>query len=261
MSNSYFWIKISKLYKYPILVCCTYIPPASSNYFDKNVFVDIENDILDYQVYDENYVLLLGDFNARTGLLSDLQQDGDIYSDTSYLNSNISRARKNFDGCINSSGQKLISLCKGNNLHILNGRKEGDSLGKFTFENVKGESSTVDYGIASYDLFDKISNFTVRPESYLSDHCQIANWLNIGAHKQKHDDSWKDNLYKLPNLFKFKCQNKASFLKALGTKDIQLKIRNFIDHQYLLTEKGLQDANKDFSDIIISAAKNVSLHH
>ena len=113
----------------------------------------------------------------------------------------------------------------------------------------------MDYGIASYDLFDKISNFTVRPESYLSDHCQIATWLNIGALKQKHDDSWKDNLYKLSNLFKFKCQNKASFLKALGTKDIQLKIRNFIDHQYLLTEKGLQDANKDFSDIIISAAK------
>ena len=85
-----------------------------------------------------------------------------------------------------------------------------------------------------HDLFDKISNFTVRPESYLSDHCQIATWLNIGAHKQKHDDSWKDNFYKLPNLFKFKCQNKASFLRTLRTKNIQLKTRNFIDHEYLL---------------------------
>ena len=73
-------------------------------------------------------MMLIGDFNARPGL----EHGGNRYTNTEYINSQISRTRRNFNGLINFSGQKLIELCKSNNLYILNGRKEGDTLGRFT---------------------------------------------------------------------------------------------------------------------------------
>ena len=66
----------------------------------------------------------------------------------------------------------------------------------------RGYYSTIDYAISSYDLFQKISHFIVKPESYLSDHCQIVTWLEID--KQNKDKSqWKNDLFKLPKSFKF----------------------------------------------------------
>ena len=117
-------------------------------------------------------MMLIGNFNARTGLLNDLEHGGNRYTNTEYINSQISRTRKNFDGLINFSGQKLIELCKGNNLYIPNGRKEGDTLGRFTYYNTKQAPNAIDYAISSYDLFQKISYFIVKPESYLRDDCR-----------------------------------------------------------------------------------------
>ena len=86
-------------------------------------------------------------------------------------------------------------MCKTNNLSILNGRIEGDTLGRFTYYNTNQAPSTIDYAIASYDLFQKISHFIVKPEFYLSDHCQIVTWFEID--KQNKDNSqWKNDLFK-----------------------------------------------------------------
>ena len=255
-SENYLWVKLTNLYTYPVLLCCTYIPPINSPYFDKNIFHNIESDIyiLQFERYGKNYTMLIGDFNARTGLLNDLEHDGNRYTDTEYINSQISRTRRNFDGLINFSGQKLIELCKTNNLYILNGRKEGDTLGRFTYYNTKQAPSTIDYAIASYDLFQKISHFIVKLESYLSDHCQIVTWFEID--KQNKDNSqWKNDLFQLPKSFKFEKTNKNIFLQKLASSKIQTKITSFLQHSYTLTKKGMQEANKNFSEIILQAAK------
>ena len=58
-------------------------------------------------------------------MLNDLEHGGNRYTNTEYTNFQIIRTRRNFHGFINFSGQKLIELCKSNNLYVLNGRKEG----------------------------------------------------------------------------------------------------------------------------------------
>ena len=170
-------------------------------------------------------MMLIGDFNARTGLLNDLEHGGNRYTNTEYINSQISRTRRNFDSLINFSGQKLIELCKSNNLYILNGRKEGDALGRFTYYNTKQAHSTIDYAISSYDLFQKISHFIVKPESYLSDHCQIVTWFEIDK-QNKDNRQWKNNSFKLPKSFKFEETNKNVFLGRIVI--IQNTNKNYI---------------------------------
>ena len=83
-------------------------------------------------------------------------------------------------------------------------------MGRFTYYSAKQESSTIDYAISSYVLFQKLSHFIVKPESYLSDHCQIVTWFEIN--KQNKDNSqWENDLFKLPKSFKFEKTNKNVF--------------------------------------------------
>ena len=80
---------------------------------------------------------------------------------------------KNFqDGISNTSGNKLIRILNENTMLTLNGRKIGDTLGRFTCHQYHG-SSTVDLAIVSWDLFHKIQYFKVNEPVWFSDHCPI----------------------------------------------------------------------------------------
>ena len=48
---------------------------------------------------------------------------------------------------------------------------------------------------------------------------------------------------------------KTFFLQELASSNIQTKITSFLQQSYTLTEKGMQEANKNFSEIILQAAK------
>ena len=60
----------------------------------------------------------------------------DKHNTSDNLTIQIDIQRISFDPEINSNGQKLIQLCKDNNLRIANGRCFGDSLGKGTFFSI-----------------------------------------------------------------------------------------------------------------------------
>ena len=126
-------------------------------------------------------VLLQGDFNCRTGQeldflgsdKSDLELGMENYDDQTMRNSE--------DKTINVRGKDLIETCKLNDLLILNGRMTGDIFGKLTSHNWNG-SSVVDYCLASYRIFDRISKFSVgKYIPWLSDHCLISTTLNFGV--------------------------------------------------------------------------------
>lgn len=88
----------------------------------------------------------------------------------------ITPPRNNFDYIINPHGKNLLDICKTFDLKILNGRTNGDSLGRFTFSSQNGES-TVDYIIADQFLFKCTKYFTVDKQCFLSDHSPISAWL------------------------------------------------------------------------------------
>ena len=70
--------------------------------------------------------------------------------------------------------------------------------------------------------------------------------------KQNKDNSqWKNDLFKLPKSFKFE----KTFFEELASSKIQTKIASFLQQSYALTEKGMQEADKNFPEIISQAAK------
>ena len=89
--------------------------------------------------------MLCGDFSARTSNSQDFITVTDKHNTSDNLTIQIDIQRISFDPEINSNGQKLIRLCKDNNLRIANGRCFGDSFGKCTFFSTQGNKSLVDY--------------------------------------------------------------------------------------------------------------------
>ena len=168
------------------LVCgVIYVEPEGTKYAQKDVFDNIENVLADFA---DGPLLLLGDFNARSGVLADVDYvsggtvDGDdICRDYTSIEDDIITlkelgfplSRHSMDKKVNNYGRKLVSLCRNFGLLIGNGRLGRDAfIGKFTSNGV----SVIDYILASPCLFPKIHDFYVVPfdECLSDDHCPVV---------------------------------------------------------------------------------------
>ena len=90
------------------------------------------------------------------------------------LESDISVGRRySLDTKIDSSGVKLLQICKDAGLRIINGRLGDDAgIGNFTFQSARGKS-LIDYVLCTPSLFNLISNFCVHEISVFSDHAPL----------------------------------------------------------------------------------------
>ena len=71
----------------------------------------------------------------------------------------FSKNRKSKDSVVNNEGNRLLDICKSNNLIILNGRCGQDKeTGAYTFKSI----SVIDYTIASTEVLKYIDCFAVR---------------------------------------------------------------------------------------------------
>ena len=179
-----------------------YIPPQGSKYAHEEPYVELEQKILRYCCYSK-YVILLGDFNSRVGLMDDylkidsyisktfgLEELSDEFSEMIYnFETNaVPLNRQNDDQVTNNYGNMMIDFCKNTNLLILNGR-----LG-----NVKNnkqvtckERSTVDYFLCTSGLFDVLQNLEVCNFDHLfSDaHSPLTVDLNIDSiNRSRHEN-------------------------------------------------------------------------
>ena len=126
----------------------------------------------------------MGDFNARTGEISDytpldefivknVGQDT-ITSDLLVNDNECYGRRVSNDKGLNTYKHYLLNLCNKSNLRIVNGRYGADSK----LAICKG-SSVIDYVIVSEDLLPEVLKMSVEPfDPLLSDiHCTIS--LNV----------------------------------------------------------------------------------
>ena len=60
----------------------------------------------------------------------------------------------------NSFGRKLITFCRSYGIHVLNGRKQGDTDGKITGISSRGRS-VVDYMMVNTRNYDRVKRFEV----------------------------------------------------------------------------------------------------
>ena len=104
----------------------------------------LEQEIHKYSI--QGKIILLGDFNARTGTLYDFIEnhchDFLTTDDAHNLDKNWPK-RNNGDHTVNKLGGKILRLCIGNKLRILNGRVTGGLDSKLTSYQSNG-ASTVD---------------------------------------------------------------------------------------------------------------------
>ena len=197
-SECVLWMKIDKLvYGTEVIIGATYIPHEGSPYYDESVFDTLLNDIVDLNAVHDCPISLVGDFNSRTGELTDFitmdnsiaEQTGvdfgenDIFNSYQFLRDvGQPTERVNLDKTVNSNGKKLIEFCKATDLKLVNSRYGDDrGIGEFTCYN--NGKSAIDYAIVSPVLMPNISGFAIDTFcKCLSDtHCPISISFSFGS--------------------------------------------------------------------------------
>ena len=116
-----------------VLFCAVYIEPDNSNYFNRNVYNELNETLL---LLNYDSLCLLGDFNCRCGNLND-SLDMNEYCDglVDVIQPDLCiRASK--DNHTNNMGHELISFCKTMQLFICNDRVGSDmNVGDLTCKN------------------------------------------------------------------------------------------------------------------------------
>ena len=182
-----------------IILAFVYLPPEGSDYSSNDSMTEIERELLPI-IENNKYFYFMGDCNARTGTspefnIFDINQhtadqlgiDDDVINylnNTHELNNHdIPQFRNSMDKVKNNFGNKLLELCKNNNLYICNGRFENDSTCAFTCTR----GSVIDYLISNIDGFIMLNSFIVHKFSpLLSDvHCAISFTCKILLNRQQ----------------------------------------------------------------------------
>ena len=178
------------------------MPPEGSDYSNPDSILELEQEIL--PLFDLcKHLYMMGDLHARCGTVAEFNDfdlshvTADCYGiddrTISFINNahelctnGIPMVRKSADKTKNNFGNKLLQLCRNNNLYICNGRICPDSSSDSTC--IKG--SVIDYLIANISGLVKINNFTVHEFTpILSDvHCAISFSVNIKVVKKQIED-------------------------------------------------------------------------
>ena len=256
---NFLWFKIEKSFLNSvkdIYVCGVYIPPCNSKYFDLEIFDQLERDIVHFSTIGS--VILMGDFNSRTGKYSDtVSQEGNSIITNDQSESAFQPAQRNsFDNLLNSHGKKLLEICKNLDLRIVNGRVNGDTLGRPTFHGKNG-TSVIDYIICDQCTFLNVANFVVKQPSCLPDHSAIVAWLNLNTSlpaSETQTSTFTNRLISLPRQFCWENDSYLKFRNALRTEPIQILIREFM-------ERNTEDVNVSLDDAvnILTATSKICL--
>ena len=197
-SDYVLWLKLNKQfikadedYVFGVL----YVPPSQSKFLKDDEILALEMEILSISS-PHKYVFLTGNINARTGKLQDFitvdtffadffefeNETLNFYNQAELLkNFDISVNRTSCDNVVNTNGSKLIEICRGNNLFIVNGRLGTDrDVGHFTYRN----TSLIDFTICTLDALKLIHKFDViETDTLFSDGHSALSWSVKIAHK------------------------------------------------------------------------------
>ena len=193
------WFKLGTnvtLLDKPLYVAVVYFPPQGSVYSTEHDLYGIL--LQNVQMYlQDGYVIICGDYNARTGKLTDIaisycgkdipNHDSisnfniDTYKDTNVSKYDIERVNK--DICVNLYGRELVEMCKAIDLVILHGRFDTDrAVGKYTRNDSTGKS-VVDYVISHKSSINIIGNFRIEDKMPESDHVPL-NFSIVKGHNK-----------------------------------------------------------------------------
>ncbi|KAJ8307056.1 hypothetical protein KUTeg_015140 [Tegillarca granosa] len=168
-----------------LYVCFVNIPFIDNVFYRKynidydDIYTQLENQLAIYK--SEGHVIMMGDFNSRTGTLDDFtnfEKVSAFLHDTLQTDIDfVDKSRQSLDKVTNTMGNRLLDLCKSMDLRIMNGRLEGDIEGNYTFQNKRG-ISVIDYFLCSHSSLDYVGAFNI-----FSDHAPLLLTLASGLDK------------------------------------------------------------------------------
>jgi hypothetical protein len=80
--------------------------------------------------------------------------------------------RKSRNKVKNAEGNRLMERIEGNGWEVLNGNKQGDEEGEWTYIGSREERG-MDYGIVNEEAWERVEEFRIK-ERAKSDHLEIA---------------------------------------------------------------------------------------
>lgn len=254
-SNDILFLRATNLFSCgDILMGICYCSPIYSKATDGNFYSDLEENLYFFiDQYPNDKVVLMGDFNGRTGNLSDVlgnylddtrvftnNHGAELLQDTAYV-----PPRTNSDNEINAYGRNLIGICQEFNLCLCNGRLgEDKNIGNFTCINHQG-ASVVDYVLVPHNLIPYICKFEVSDIADYSIHFPLTFVLESKQASVKGPGAVSRSSPQLEKRIKYKWneQMKLDFLAKLEVK------KTFIDT--------LKPTNKQEIDTSVTALYDI----
>ena len=209
-------------------------------------------------------VILLGDFNARTGTMDDMMSDNRHLKDYE-LNAHYCKQltkRNNSDLKLNTNGRPFIELLQTTGLVILNGRTLGDIFGAPTCIQRHGVS-TVDYICVSRSLHDKIRQFKIESISQYSDHRPLSMTISTNHLKRISTNIDTKDIQDAPKSFKWNRSENLSadsatqFRSAQNDQAFKDKIEDLL-HQPANTADEAARLNRDLVATYHNLANSVT---
>ena len=263
-NDDYVWIKFCKHFfgtKEDYYICYAYIPPENSTYYQKrqqDTWEYIENDIAHYS--NRGYVVICGDLNARTGINSDyIKQDEESrYENLLYYEIDEIHPRNSQDRVICSRGRRILETCISANLRIVNGRKIGDGIGRYTCHKING-SSTIDYLIVSQKSYKNIPFMKINKFSGdISDHCSLS-WAML-TNRQLFLRKPSKNMYnEFPRKFNWSSMCINKFQEHLLNSDSTKKIEKLL-HKPLNSKLDVEMSTLGLQQILQEAGRAAIPH-
>ena len=201
---------------------------------------------------------IIGDLNSRCGKRSDILQnctDFDrfihVLDENEYcINESNFPHRFSMDETVNTSGIKLLDICRSSSLKIVNGRCGDDAgIGGFTNMSSNG-NSLIDYVICSYELFPFISEFIVHDVYTCSTHAPIQISFDVFCENVLCNNVISANVCKL----RFK-EEKLIDYKNIMSREMPV-IGNIVD-SIISSDIDLDSGISDLSSILYDKAFSI----
>ena len=143
MKHNMVWLRFLPRIGRGFIVSFLYFPPRSSPFAVPEVYeklsmaLETKSNSLMSKDSSHPAVILMGDHNARTGHLSDVDYGiigGSFQPDVSFSDTEESRPppRLSCDKEVNQEGRYLVEFCRSSRFKIVHSRKEGENAG-FTY--------------------------------------------------------------------------------------------------------------------------------
>ena len=142
-----------------------YIPPQGVVHYrdnDSNCHIAaLDSCLLDItERFPKAHIVCCGDVNARTANIQINNHPTDLSTGPRNSVPLFQYSRSACDGTTNDFGERLLDFCACFYLLILNGCKQGDEKGHFTYVSTHG-CNVVDYCLVSDSFVDRVANFAV----------------------------------------------------------------------------------------------------